>query len=311
MSEDTLRTHPGSALAAAREERKLTQRDVADVLNLSVAVVEAIETGDQQHLPASVFTQGYIRAYAKLVDLDPEPLVANLDTAEPEVVPEKSPATINPLPIQLPPAALGGGAIVLVLLLVWVVWPASEEPTVTEIEQMQETSVAEAFAEEPAVEPAPDLAALQSAMPVATDEPESLGAVEEDVAREEIAEEEIAEEGMAVEGIAEGVEAESFLEVSSEVISTLREGYLPLTGAGFQLLDIDFTEECWVEIKNSDGATLFADLGRPGRTFRFQGEGPFHVLLGYAPGALIRFNEEPVVLSPHTRNNVASVVLGQ
>ena len=306
MSEDTLRTHPGSALAAAREERKLTQRDVADVLNLSVAVVEAIETGDQQHLPASVFTQGYIRAYAKLVDLDPEPLVANLGTAEPEVVPEKNPATINPLPIQLPPAALGGGAIVLVLLLVWVVWPASEEPTVTEIEQMQETSVAEAFAEEPAVEPAPDLAALQSAMPVATDEPESLGPVEEDVAREEIA-----EEGMAVEGIAEGVEAESFLEVSSEVISTLREGYLPLTGAGFQLLDIDFTEECWVEIKNSDGATLFADLGRPGRTFRFQGEGPFHVLLGYAPGALIRFNEEPVVLSPHTRNNVASVVLGQ
>ena len=298
MSEDTLRTHPGSALAAAREERKLTQRDVADVLNLSVAVVEAIETGDQQHLPASVFTQGYIRAYAKLVDLDPEPLVANLDTAEPEVVPEKSSTSINPLPIQLPPAALGGGAIVLVLLLVWVVWPASEEPTVTEIEQMQEAAVAEAFEEAPAVEQAPDLAALQSAMPVATDEPESLDAV-------------AVEEEMAQEGMAEEVETESFLEVSSEVISTLREGYLPLTGAGFQLLDIDFTEECWVEIKNSDGATLFADLGRPGRTFRFQGEGPFHVLLGYAPGVLIRFNEEPVVLSPHTRNNVASVVLGQ
>ena len=303
MSEDTLRTHPGSALAAAREERKLTQRDVADVLNLSVAVVEAIETGDQQHLPASVFTQGYIRAYAKLVDLDPEPLVANLDTAEPEVVPEKSSTSINPLPIQLPPSALGGGAIVLVLLLVWVVWPASEEPTVTEIEQMQEAAVAEAFEEAPAVEQAPDLAALQSAMPVATDEPESLDAV--------AVEEEMAQEEMVQEGMAEEVETESFLEVSSEVISTLREGYLPLTGAGFQLLDIDFTEECWVEIKNSDGATLFADLGRPGRTFRFQGEGPFHVLLGYAPGALIRFNEEPVVLSPHTRNNVASVVLGQ
>ena len=303
MSEDTLRTHPGSALAAAREERKLTQRDVADVLNLSVAVVEAIETGDQQHLPASVFTQGYIRAYAKLVDLDPEPLVANLDTAEPEVVPEKSSTSINPLPIQLPPAALGGGAIVLVLLLVLVVWPASEEPTVTEIEQMQEAAVAEAFEEAPAVEQAPDLAALQSAMPVATDEPESLDAV--------AVEEEMAQEEMVQEGMAEEVETESFLEVSSEVISTLREGYLPLTGAGFQLLDIDFTEECWVEIKNSDGATLFADLGRPGRTFRFQGEGPFHVLLGYAPGALIRFNEEPVVLSPHTRNNVASVVLGQ
>ena len=129
----------------------------------------------------------------------------------------------------------------------------------TEIEQMQEAAVAEAFEEAPAVEQAPDLAALQSAMPVATDEPESLDAV--------AVEEEMAQEEMVQEGMAEEVKTESFLEVSSEVISTLREGYLPLTGAGFQLLDIDFTEECWVEIKNSDGATSFADLGRPGRTF--------------------------------------------
>ena len=300
MSEDTLRTHPGSVLAAARAERKLTQRDVADVLNLSVAVVEAIETGDQQHLPASVFTMGYIRAYAKLLDLDPEPLLTDLSGPEPEEPQAKSQNSIKPIPVQVSPAVLGGGAVIVILLLVWVLWPSSQTPATNEqaeIDQIQE--VLDDSAANP-VESAPDLEALQSAtMQSATMLNEESGiegelrvaALIDDVPTEE--------------------ESAAIADITSEVVSSLREGYLPLTNPGVQLLDIDFTEECWVEIKNSEGATLFADLGRPGRTFRFQGEGPFHVLLGYAPGAYIQFNEEPVVLSPHTRNNVASVVLGQ
>jgi len=41
------------------------------------------------------------------------------------------------------------------------------------------------------------------------------------------------------------------------------------------------------------------------------GQAPFRVLLGYAPGVQMSFNGETVVLAPHTRNNVATLVLGQ
>ena len=67
---------PGAVLAAAREELGITQREVSDALNLPIATIDAIETNDQTHLPAQVFTRGYVRAYAKLLEIDAEPLVA-------------------------------------------------------------------------------------------------------------------------------------------------------------------------------------------------------------------------------------------
>ncbi|NOX52804.1 MAG: DUF4115 domain-containing protein [Gammaproteobacteria bacterium] len=48
-----------------------------------------------------------------------------------------------------------------------------------------------------------------------------------------------------------------------------------------------------------------------GQSVEFIGQGPFRVLLGYAPGAILQFNYETVALTPHTRNNVAKLVLGQ
>jgi cytoskeleton protein RodZ len=66
-----------------------------------------------------------------------------------------------------------------------------------------------------------------------------------------------------------------------------------------------------VEIKDTAGAVLFGDLGRAGGQIELVGAGPFRVLLGYAPGVLLEYNSEPVALAPHTRNNVASLVLGQ
>jgi len=56
---------------------------------------------------------------------------------------------------------------------------------------------------------------------------------------------------------------------------------------------------------------LFADLGRAGQTLMFVGLAPYTMVLGYAPGVILEFNSEVVALAPHTRNNIASLVLGQ
>ena len=79
MSEDTLsQATPWSVLAQARAATGLSTRDVAETLNLSISVVQAIESGDESNMPAQVYVKGYVRAYAKLVNLDPEPLVAGV-----------------------------------------------------------------------------------------------------------------------------------------------------------------------------------------------------------------------------------------
>lgn len=65
---------PGQQLRQAREARKLDISHVATALRLTPQVVEAIERDDYAPLPSATFVSGYIRSYARLVGLDPEPL---------------------------------------------------------------------------------------------------------------------------------------------------------------------------------------------------------------------------------------------
>ena len=65
----------GRALAAAREARGLSQSDIAAQLRLNVRQVRAIEAEDLAALPEGPFIRGYVRNYARLVDLPPEPLL--------------------------------------------------------------------------------------------------------------------------------------------------------------------------------------------------------------------------------------------
>ncbi|MBC7655825.1 MAG: helix-turn-helix domain-containing protein, partial [Frankiaceae bacterium] len=70
---------PGQTLAAQREAMGWTVEQVADQLKLAVRQVVALEAGDYASLPSPAVTRGFVRAYAKIVKLDPVPLVALID----------------------------------------------------------------------------------------------------------------------------------------------------------------------------------------------------------------------------------------
>src|SRR5476649_1408075 len=82
MSETVLATEqlsPGRALAAARAERNLSLADVSQQIKYGARQIEAIEADDYSKLPGITFVRGMIRSYAKLVQIDPKPLLAGLD----------------------------------------------------------------------------------------------------------------------------------------------------------------------------------------------------------------------------------------
>ena len=66
---------PGRTLAAQREAMGWTVEQVADQLKLAVRQVVALEAGDYASLPGPAVVRGFVRAYAKIVKLDPLPLV--------------------------------------------------------------------------------------------------------------------------------------------------------------------------------------------------------------------------------------------
>jgi cytoskeleton protein RodZ len=81
--EPPLQTAPaaafGSPLAAAREALGLSQADVASRLRLHPRQIAAIEAEQLESLPAGTFLRGFIRNFAKEVQVDPGPLLAALD----------------------------------------------------------------------------------------------------------------------------------------------------------------------------------------------------------------------------------------
>ncbi len=60
----------GAALRAARVDRGMSVQDVATALHLDARTIEALETEEWDALPPGPFTRGYVRAYAKLLELD-------------------------------------------------------------------------------------------------------------------------------------------------------------------------------------------------------------------------------------------------
>jgi cytoskeleton protein RodZ len=89
---DKHHSQPGATLAAQREAMGWTVEQVAEQLKLAVRQVVAIEAGDYAALPSPAVTRGFVRAYAKILRLDPAPLVAMC-------------------PMDNPPPADAGGAV--------------------------------------------------------------------------------------------------------------------------------------------------------------------------------------------------------
>ena len=64
----------GQELAFAREAKGMSQEQIADILNLTLANVIALENDDYESLPGWTYVSGYPRAYARLLGLDSDSL---------------------------------------------------------------------------------------------------------------------------------------------------------------------------------------------------------------------------------------------
>lgn len=121
----------GRALAAAREARGLTRSDVAAHLRLQLRQVKAIEEEDLAALPEGPFVRGFVRNYARLVDLPAEPLLSLLNAKLRPTEPLQAPASGSKAfsPIQRLPhepmagrLAIGGAVLALIVFAVFGWW---------------------------------------------------------------------------------------------------------------------------------------------------------------------------------------------
>ncbi|MEP6652393.1 MAG: helix-turn-helix transcriptional regulator [Myxococcales bacterium] len=124
--------HFGNCLRRARESREISLSDVAQRTKVSRAVLEVLEKGDLDLLPAGVYSRGFIRSFARAVGTDEtEPLQLYERAIEARTAAENAkfatpvPDAPPPLPhgqaddeLSAPRRGLGLAVFVIILLLI-------------------------------------------------------------------------------------------------------------------------------------------------------------------------------------------------
>ena len=79
---DEVQTSPvAEMLVRARQEKNLSQQDVADKLFLTVSYIKHIDEGRFDKIPKPAFTRGYLRSYARIVGVSGDDVVNCYDAA--------------------------------------------------------------------------------------------------------------------------------------------------------------------------------------------------------------------------------------
>ncbi len=328
--------NPGQTLRMAREAKGMDVAEAARSLNMSESMLRNVEAGAFDKLNGHTFARGYVRAYAKLLGLDQEQLVTAFDryTGTDATGSEvralgrlEEPVRVSQnLMRMLSVAVLAGGA-----LLTYLVWPekavekAASEIGIEHVEvesadgttqihlldEPEDQAVAEA--NKPAeVEPAPAtaelsapetpaVAASEMAAPLAPAAPASAPAVT--VAPTP------ATPAAAIPPAAASVvpDAAPVTPMAAAPAATQPQA----VPAGQALVQVQFSADCWTQLTDADGKVLFSALKRKGELLELAGKPPFELRLGYARGAQVSLNGQPVDVAPFTSGETARMKLGQ
>jgi cytoskeleton protein RodZ len=79
----------------------------------------------------------------------------------------------------------------------------------------------------------------------------------------------------------------------------------PQSSAALTALTMNFENDCWVRVTDTNGKTLAIGLKKANQSVQLQGEAPFKVILGAPESVFMTFAGEPVDLSGYTSGKVA------
>ncbi len=269
----------GACLKWARERAGLTVGDIAARLRLHPTQVRALEDEDFKRLPEAAYVRGFVRSYARIVDVPVEPLLADLATklGPPSTnVIERMTRERDYSPVraatheQVSRRIVLWGALLLLVALGVVGWYATHASGSASalVPVTRPAPVAAAPVPTPAPAPA-EPAVTPTAAPGATAEPASASS------------------------------AATATPAASEPAPLLE----PMAPA--PLLKLRFSGASWAEVKDAEGKTLHSRRNEAGDEFVIEGTPPFYVVLGDANKATVEVRGESIDLAQHTRQNVA------
>lgn len=290
----TPQASPGAFLSAARNEIGLSVADVARSLRLSVRQIEAIEADDFDRLPGKTFLRGFVRNYAKLLNIDPEPLLEACQQTAIQPLTQSHAISVPPGEVEISasrsqrtfsgnhssPWLKYAPVVFVVALLGWVAFEflgGNNTNTVV-------------------VKPSGE--AGEDSMAVPLNLPPAQNPVQGEQTPPAPQEAPAAPTPSHNEGSAPSAP------VAPQ--ATSQDAAIPQGAAKVKLT---FSGESWIDLKDKSGRTIFKQTGQAGNEQVISGMPPLALTVGKAVNVKVYYNEQLIDLVPHTNGDVARLTL--
>jgi len=339
---------PGERLRAARLSMGFDLAKIASELHLTSGIVERLEADDYQDIGARVFVRGYLRNYARIVDMPSEPILRQFDEKWPED-PTKG-ATLRESPRLPADGGAGRGwagvitwLVVIGAIALFVIWWRGY---LDEVAPPEITAAAPGLAEDPVTTPSEDVSAMGDSLADDLSAPDGslrlptpllapTGSSPEDVGPPN---------GRAAPGVGSDDPGSSPTTPLSQIPATDGVGdapsarlnapravvpvLAPAAPVGADTVSaadepggsgpagettpgvvMTFNAPCWVDVRDSTRKfKLFGEMPKGAREV-LGGEPPYQFVVGNARAVTIEVNGEPFDIMPFAKGNVARFTL--
>ncbi len=287
----------GAELARAREERGLAISDVAQQLKFAPRQLEALEQDRFEQLPGGTVVRGMVRSYARLLKIEPEPLLERISGrfAAPDAgtlaarYSQPVPFSDNGRRSTFVYMGLSLGVLVIAAGIGYS-WYREHNQTaqlVSAKRAAQAAAKANAIATAPRAQPkVVEVTPARVEAPAAMEAPKlTMAKVDNVSATDKPRVEKPAAEKAAV----------------AKVVA-------PLTGASNRVV-IRCDEEAWIEVKDANDRMLVSSLNPKGAERVVRSRGPLTLVIGNPAQVHVLHNDHAVDLAPHTRSGIARFTL--
>ncbi|WP_421224507.1 cytoskeleton protein RodZ [Aeromonas enteropelogenes] len=308
FQDDSQAVGPGQLLRNAREQLGWTREQVASRIHLRLTLIAAIESDTYDKHTSHTFIRGYLRTYAKLVGIPEETILAAYDKlglTPPDNIDMQSFSRRSRQQANDSRLKVVTWLVILVLIGLSVAWwwqstarRSAGDEALAATEMSASTSVA-ATDSVPGTEsqaPVTDATepAIDAAAPAAVSDATSTLAPESAVLPEENP------------SAAVSTQAESS---TSDVAATDESAASEPVSA--PQLKMSFTADCWLDVKDANGKTLYSGLKKANDELVLEGAEPLKLIVGAPMAVKLEYKGQSFDMSRYNNGRTARFSLPQ
>lgn len=304
-----------------REAKGISLETIVQQTNISLKKLEALENQDFAALGTETFVLGYIRRYAKILDVDAQMFIDTYKSSKKdEVKTDVSPSYTRTHPALSTDRGVKKKkiplfAITLGIVLVWVLI-MSLMPDDAPAPEKQNSSLSSRVSEsgDSRVE---EQSAGESTAGFSSQNDENIGSGEFSASDESATESEktlnppVASQQVNELSNTPTPETQQLEAQQVDMATNDEQNSVPVTTSneGEDVIVMRFTDDCWVQIKDANGEVIFAQLQTKEDNLQIFGQAPFSVMLGNARAVEVIFNGEQVASAPPGTQNTMRLTL--